>query len=210
MPTLSEPEELKIIYRQFGIEELVNIMEININQVLEEITTPLKSFIGKRVSNKQDVEEIAQDVLVKIFNGINSLKDNNRINPWIYQITRNAIIDYYRKNSKPMEFVELYEELSEEYYEDNNSNKEIAGCLKAMIENLPDKYKQAILLTEFNHLTYKEAGEILGLSVSGAKSRVQRARKMLKEMLTSCCSLEFDSMGNIVDYKNNTNECKYC
>lgn len=185
-------------------------MVININQVLEEMTIPLKGFIRKRVANEQDVEEITQNVLLKIFNGVNTLKNNNRINAWIYQITRNAIIDYYRKSNKPVEFVELYEELAEEPYEDQNSNKEIAGCLKAMIENLPDKYKQAILLTEYKHLTYKELGELLGLSISGAKSRVQRARKILKETLASCCSLEFDSMGNIIDYRHNTSECKYC
>jgi len=79
-----------------------------------------------------------------------------------------------------------------------------------MIENLPDKYKEAILLTELNQLTHKELGESLGISLSGAKSRVQRARKMLKEMLTSCCSLEFDVMGNIIDYKHNMSKCKYC
>lgn len=185
-------------------------MVVNINQVMEEMAIPLKSFVRKHIANEQDAEEITQDVLLKIFNGVNSLKDNSRIHAWIYQITRNVIIDYYRKNSKSVEFVELYEELAEEFYEDQNSNKEIADCLKTMIENLPDKYKQAILLTEFNHLTYKELGEMLGLSVSGAKSRVQRGRKMLKEMLTSCCSLEFDRMGNIIDYRHNTSDCKYC
>ena len=185
-------------------------MVININQVLEEMAIPLKNFIRERVAYEQDVEEIAQNVLVKIFSGANTLKNSSRINPWIYQITRNAIIDYYRKNSKTVRLVELNEELAEVYYEDQNSNKEIAGCLKAMIENLPDKYKQAVLLTEFKHLTQKELSVVLGLSISGAKSRVQRARKMLKEMLVSCCSLEFDSMGNIIEYKHNMKDCKYC
>lgn len=185
-------------------------MAVNINQVLEEMEMPLKSFVRKHIANEQDVEEITQDVLLKIFNGVNSLKDNSKIQAWIYRITRNAIIDYYRKNNKPIGVVELNEEVEEKSCEDQNSNKEIAGCLKAMIENLPDNYKQAILLIELNHLTHKELGELLGISTSGAKSRVQRARKMLKEMLTSCCSLEFDSMGNIIDYRHNMIDCKYC
>jgi RNA polymerase sigma-70 factor (ECF subfamily) len=185
-------------------------MAVNINQVLEEMAIPLKFFIRKRIANEQDVEEITQNVLVKIFNGANTLKNNNSINAWIYQITRNEIIDFYRKNSMPVEFVGLYEELVEVDNEEQNSNKEMAGCLKAMIENLPDKYKEAVILTEFKHLTQKELGEALGLSVSGAKSRVQRARKILKEMLVSCCSLEFDKMGNIIDYKHNIKDCNYC
>lgn len=186
------------------------MMVVNINQVLEEMAVPLKSFVRKHIANEQDAEEITQDVLLKIFNGANSLKDDSRIHAWIYRITRNAIIDYYRKANKCVDFVELKDELEEKLYEDENSNKEIAGCLKAMIENLPEKYREAILLAELNDLTHKELGELLGISISGAKSRVQRARKMLKGMLTSCCSLEFDGMGNIIDYKHNMNNCKYC
>lgn len=182
----------------------------SINQVLEEMAMPLKSFVRKHIANEQDAEEITQDVLLKIFSSVSGLKDDSRIRAWIYRITRNAIIDYYRKANKSVDFVELNDELEEKLYEDQNSNKEIAGCLKAMIENLPDKYKEAILLTELNHLTHKELGALLGISISGAKSRVQRARKMLKDMLTSCCSLEFDGMGNIIDYKHNMSKCKYC
>jgi len=185
-------------------------MATNINQVLIEMAIPLKRFIRKYIANEQDAEELAQDVLLKIFGGVSSLRDNSRIQPWIYRIARNTITDYYRKTNKPIEFVELPEEIEEKYYEDQNSNREIAGCLKAMIENLPDKYKEAILLAEFNHLTYKELGELLGISISGAKSRVQRGRKMLKEMLTTCCSFEFDGRGNIIDYRHNMSECKYC
>lgn len=186
------------------------MMLVSINQVLEEMAMPLKSFVRKHIANEQDAEEITQDVLLKIFSSVSGLKDDSRIHAWIYRITRNAIIDYYRKANKSVDFVELNDELEEKLYEDQNSNKEIAGCLKAMIENLPDKYKEAILLTELNHLTHKELGALLGISISGAKSRVQRARKMLKDMLTSCCSLEFDGMGNIIDYKHNMSKCKYC
>lgn len=186
------------------------IMAVNINNVLEEMAVPLKGFVRKHIANEEHAEEITQDVLLKIFSGIGSLKDNSRIQPWIYQIARNAIIDYYRKTDKSIEFVELFEEVEDNSNEDQNSNKEIAGCLKAMIESLPDKYKEAILQVELNDLTHKELAELLGISISGAKSRVQRARKMLKEMLTSCCSLEFDVMGNIIDYKHNMSKCKYC
>lgn len=185
-------------------------MAVSINNVLEEMAVPLKGFVRKHIANEEDAEEITQDVLLKILNGIGGLKDNGRIQPWIYRIARNAITDYYRKSDRYIEFVELFEEVEENNNEDQNLNKEIAGCLKAMIENLPDKYKDAILLVEFNDLTNRELGDMMGISISGAKSRVQRARKMLKEMLTSCCSLEFDVMGNIIDYKHNMSKCKYC
>lgn len=185
-------------------------MSVYLDQALEKMAMPLRSFIIKRVANEQDAEEILQEVLIKTYTGINTLKDNDKIYKWMYQITRNAIIDYYRKNAKSIEYTELFEGLEVEPVEEQNSNKDIAGCLSAMIEDLPDIYRQAILLTEFNGITGKELSEALGLSISGAKSRVQRARKMLKEKLASCCNLEFDCMGNIIDYRHKKDECKYC
>lgn len=79
--------------------------------------------------------------------------------------------------------LELSEDIINETEYELTANDEIAQCLKAMINYLPEKYKQAIKLTEFQNLTQRELGERMGLSVSGAKSRVQRARLKLKEML---------------------------
>ncbi|MDA8226295.1 MAG: sigma factor-like helix-turn-helix DNA-binding protein [Desulfitobacterium hafniense] len=79
-----------------------------------------------------------------------------------------------------------------------------------MVDSLPETYKQAILLTEFQNMTQKELSEKLGISISGAKSRVQRGRKMLKEMLLGCCQLEVDRRGNIIDYQHKNSECEYC
>jgi DNA-directed RNA polymerase specialized sigma subunit, sigma24 homolog len=70
-----------------------------------------------------------------------------------------------------------------------------------MIDRLPEKYRKAIVLTDIERLTQKEMAEKLGLSSSGAKSRVQRSRKKLKEMLLECCHFEFDRSGNITEYQ---------
>jgi len=56
----------------------------------------------------------------------------------------------------------------------------------------------------------KEVSEKLGISVSGAKSRVLCGRKMMREMQLGCCQMEFDTFGNIIDYEHKENECKYC
>ena len=89
-------------------------------------------------------------------------------------------------------------------------NKEIAACLKTMIDSLPEKYKEVVILTEFNNMTQKELSEKIGLSLSGVKSRVQRGRKKLKTILLDCCNLEFDRLGNVIDYQHKSSECKYC
>jgi RNA polymerase sigma-70 factor, ECF subfamily len=180
------------------------------NSVWEEFSEPLKRFIKKRIANEQDVEDVLQEIFIKIHNNIEGLTNYNKIHAWVYRITRNTIIDYYRRNHNNLEIAELSENLEDSLEEEVTANTEIAACLKVMIDNLPEVYKQAILLTEYQNVTQKELSEKLGISISGAKSRVQRARKMLKGMLLGCCELEIDCRGNIIDYKNNNSECKYC
>jgi len=185
-------------------------MAVNLNHIWEEFNAPLKSFIRMRISSEEDAEDILQEVFIKIHNNIHNLDDDSKIHAWVYRITRNAIADYYRRSNKAIELSEVPDDLAIEPDEDLTFNFEIAACLKAMIESLPEKYKQALLLTEFENLTQKELSERMSLSLSGAKSRVQRSREKLKELLLGCCHLEFDRLGNVVDYQHKSNECKYC
>lgn len=184
-------------------------MDIELAALWEEFSIPLRKFISKRISNQQDTEDILQEVFLKIHCNISTLKDKQKLQAWIYRIATNAIIDFYRKNNSIGE-MELTEDLIKVTDEDSSMNEEISVCLKPMINQLPEKYKQAIILTEYNNITQKQLSEQLGISVSGAKSRVQRGRKMLKDMILDCCSLDFDKHGNIIDYKHKTNGCKSC
>jgi RNA polymerase sigma-70 factor, ECF subfamily len=175
-----------------------------------ELSIPLKDFIKRRVKNDEDAEDILQTVFYKIHNSISNLNETEKIHAWIYSITKNAIADFYRAQKNESYITELQDDIIDKVQEEVTANYEIAQCLKTMIQCLPEKYKQAIILTEFQNLTQKELGKRLGLSVSGAKSRVQRARIKLKEMLLGCCYLELDRMGNVIDYKHKCSDCKYC
>lgn len=183
---------------------------MNLESILEQFGKPLKDFIKRRVKTDQDAEDILQDVYYKIYKNIDYLNDTNKIYAWIYQITKNAIIDYYRNNKSDNVNFDDFEENNGGTYEEVNANEEISQCIKTMINSLPEKYKQALILTEFQNLTQKELAEKMGLSVSGAKSRVQRARLKLKELLLGCCSLEFDHYGNVIDYEHKCSDCKFC
>jgi RNA polymerase sigma-70 factor (ECF subfamily) len=184
-------------------------MTLCMNKIWEEFSLPLKAFVSKRIANPQDVEDILQDVFVKISNNADSLLDAAKIHAWIYQITRNTITDYYRKN-RTIEFLELPDDLANENDEDFSMNKELSPCLNTIIDSLPEKYKEVVILAEFNSMTQKEISEEIGISLSGVKSRVQRSRKILKARLLACCNLEFDRIGNVIDYKKKNSDCKYC
>jgi RNA polymerase sigma-70 factor, ECF subfamily len=70
-----------------------------------------------------------------------------------------------------------------------------------MIQLLPENYREAVILSELKGLTQKEVARLQGTSLSGAKSRVQRGRSLLKNMLAECCRLEFDHRGRLCDYE---------
>jgi len=185
-------------------------VSIIIENIWEEFSEPLKSFISRRIKNDQDVEDILQNVFFKIHNRIGDLRENDKIHAWVYRVTRNVITDFYRSQKHEENICGLSEDIAIEIEDEASVNGEIAQCLKTMIKHLPEKYQQAIILTEFQNLTQKELGEKMGLTVSGAKSRVQRARLKLKEMLLGCCHLEFDRRGNVIDYTHNCTDCKFC
>ena len=169
-------------------------------RVWETFHAPLQQFIRRRVADGAAAEDLLQDIFLKIHLQADTLKDVKRLEGWIYQITRHAIIDYYRRARPTMsldtaDVVDLPEELSAD-----DVVTELLPCVQAMVQSLPVQDRQALILTAYQGLTQKELGERLGISFSGAKSRVQRARERLKQQLLGCCHLELDRRGRIFDY----------
>lgn len=165
----------------------------------------LKNFIALKVNSKDDADDILQDIFIRIHNKIGTLKSELKLESWIYQITRNAIIDYYRSRK---EKVELPESLTEYNSFENEAIKRISPSILKMIEELPFAYKEALTLTEYEGMKQAQLANKLGVSLSGAKSRVQRARRLLKQMLLDCCNFELDRFGNIIDYNEKNKCCK--
>ncbi len=174
-------------------------MIMSMEQVWEAFSGKLKQFIRARVQDDATAEDILQDVFVKIHTHIDTLKDADRLDSWVYQITRNTIHDHYRATRPTAELPETLPAASGG--DDDAAARALAPCLKPMVERLPEAYRQALILTEYEGLTQKAMGERLGLSLSGAKSRVQRAREQLKEQLLDCCHFQFDQAGRIIAYQ---------
>lgn len=187
-----------------------NITEVEyIEKMWDKYNITLKNYIKQRVYTVQDADDILQNVFYKICYNIHNLKDTQKFQSWMYAIARNSINDFYRLQ-KYESIYELTEDITVEIEDKSAENEEIAQCLKSMIISLPEKYKEAIILTEFQNLTLKELSDKVGISVSGSKSRVQRARAKLKNTLLSCCQIEFDHQGNVINYKHKYTKCKFC
>ena len=183
-------------------------MPVTTEHVWEAFHTPLQQFIRRRVSDEATAEDVLQDVFLKIHLHGEALKDVKKLESWIYQITRNAIIDSYR-GSRPTTTLEAAEVLDlPEELPDDDVVSELLPCVRAMVRSLPELDRQALVLTEYQGLTQKELSERLGLSFSGAKSRVQRAREKLKQQLLECCHFELDRRGHIIDYQPRCHSCE--
>ena len=167
----------------------------------------LRAFIAKRVANEAEIEDILQEVLVRVHQHAQNIREPERMVSWVFQITRNAIIDYYRSTGRRRELpVGLAPEMDGDRTamppEENESEAryELSHCLRPMIDRLSAEYREAITLVELEGLTNQQAAKRLGLSVPGMKSRVQRGRQQLRKMLDECCLIELDRRRGVVEF----------
>lgn len=182
-------------------------MSITTEHVWEAFHTPLLQFIGRRVQDEATAEDVLQEVFLKVHQQVETLKDARKLESWLYQIARNAIIDHYR-SSRPTVSLETSDALSlPADFPDDDIISELFPSVRAMVRSLPKHDRQALVLTEYQGLTQKELSERLGLSFSGAKSRVQRAREKLKQQLLACCHFELDRRGHVINYQP---RCQCC
>jgi RNA polymerase sigma-70 factor (ECF subfamily) len=183
-------------------------MNATLEHIWHEFAEKLGHFIRSRVSDPATAEDIRQEIFVKIQKRLGQLQDPAKLEGWIYLIARNAIIDHYRTRK---ETVEVPETLPAEPDSRDGELEELKAAFRRMIYNLPEPYREALVLTEFDGLTQQELAERLNLSLSGAKSRVQRGRGQLKQMLDECCTFEFDRRGRVIDCSPRAKAgCKEC
>jgi RNA polymerase sigma-70 factor, ECF subfamily len=173
-----------------------------------ELRSPLAGFIARRVADPQDAEDVLQEVMLRIHRHGDELASADRVTAWVYRIARNAIVDYYRRRAARPELPSGAASDLEERQDGSLGEpaseaprRELAACLRPLIDKLPDTQREALILIEFEDLTQIEAARRLGISVSGAKARVQRGRAQLRTLLLDCCHVEFDSRGGVTEYQ---------
>jgi RNA polymerase sigma-70 factor (ECF subfamily) len=183
-------------------------MTVASEQLWESFSLPLQRFIQRRVPDPHSAEDVLQEVFLKIHTRIDMLQQQDRVAAWIYQIARNAIADYYRAQRPATDVPESLP--APDDLADDDLVRELLPCVAAMVDALPDAYRDALQITEYEGHSQKELSERLGISLSGAKSRVQRARAKIKEQLLACCHFQFDHAGRIIDYQPRCACCSGC
>jgi RNA polymerase sigma-70 factor (ECF subfamily) len=173
----------------------------------QHVHAELKAFIAKRVRIEAEADDILQDVFLRVHRHIMELHHPDRLTAWIYQITRRVIVDYYRSPKRRREIsvglaADLHEDVagSDDVME-TNAKTDLSGCLRPMLNRLLAEYRDAIRLVEIEGLTHQQAARQLGLSVPGMKSRVQRGRQQLRNLLRECCVIKLDRRGGVNEYR---------
>jgi RNA polymerase sigma-70 factor, ECF subfamily len=173
-----------------------------------ELQERLRAFVARRVPDPVAVDDLAQEIMLRLYTHMGRLREQERLDAWAYQIARNVIADHWRERAARRE-VPLHQELSDQLasvperepeHDVGQLRGEIASCLAPMVERLADPYREAIRLTDLGGRTQAQAATDLGLSVPGMKARVQRGRVQLRELLRACCRIELDRRGQITEF----------
>lgn len=185
-------------------------MDASVQGIWRGLGVDLRRFIARRVRDDAAAEDILQETFLKIHQRLPDLRDEERLAPWVYAIARRSILDHHRRAPPTAAAGEgaSVEELGDADEEGENLNEEVATWLRPMIQALPEEYRTALELTELEGLTQTELAARLGISVSGAKSRVQRGRQRLKQLVEGCCRLEQDTRGNVIGYEPRADCCQ--
>ena len=159
----------------------------------------LLRFVSTRVADRDKAEDIVQEVMLKAYLHQRELKSTGKLRAWLYQITRNALVDFYRTQKTAQPLPPHYEAAEPAY--DREMEKALTRCLKPLLQELAKPYREALTMADFEGLPQQEIASRMSLSLSGAKSRVQRARKMLRAAFFDCCRIELDRRGGVIDYQ---------
>jgi RNA polymerase sigma-70 factor, ECF subfamily len=181
-------------------------MTSDITHIWSDFHKELKNYIVKIVKNKADADDILQEVFIKIIRNNEKVKLAENLRQYIYGIVRNVIGDYFRNKQRFNSDLEIPGAFIEE--DEPFLNATIADyCVKPFINQLPEKYKVALQLTEFQDISQKDLAEKLNISYSGAKSRVQRGRDKLKKIILNCCAYQSDVYGNLMETEKTNCNC---
>lgn len=172
----------------------------------EAFASRLKGFIRKQVGHEEDAEDVLQDVFIRIQGGLPRVRDTSKLESWVFQVTRHAIIDHLRarRNGSAAPSDDLAEERPA-----GDISALVASWITPLLQELPPQDRQA-LEHSLQGRSQKDLAEAEGLSPSAARSRVQRARRRLKEVLLKCCEIELDRRGNAISYTRRSASCRRC
>ena len=168
---------------------------------------PLRAFLRRRVPAGVEVDDVAQDVFLRLARHRATMADVRDLDAWVFRVARAALTDAWRAERRralrasdrdPDSLAPDDEEIE---LAGNNTDHapearaEISACVRPFVAALTPAHRRALELTTVGGLTQEEAARREGISLSGMKSRVQRARATVLRDIQNCCGVQRDSRG---------------
>ena len=169
--------------------------DCDIFEIWEDYKSSLLGYIKKRVTNNDDAKDILQDVLLKSYQFCSKGKTVLHLKSWLFKITQNTIVDYFKKNKNISFEIDIVDEINE-----NSLVGEASEYIKALLRLLPEEYAIPLYMYDLDNISQKEIAEKLNLTLPNTKSRIQRGRIKLKERFLECCIVEFDENGEMISF----------
>lgn len=167
----------------------------------KELERRLRPYLARRAASAADVDDLLQDVFERMQKGLGTLREDERFGPWVYRIANSAVVDSARRRARAprLDAHELVDARPTDVDLGDQLESELAECVALFVGQLPSPYREAITLTELQGLSQKQAAEMLEVSLSGMKSRVQRGREKIRQMFLECCEISVDCRGRIIE-----------
>lgn len=166
----------------------------------KELERHLRPYLARRVASPADIDDLLQDIFVRLHQSVATLRDEERFGGWVFRVAHSAIIDRARRRARAPAFEASEDvELGAPDEVDDRLQSDLSECVALFVSRLPSPYREAVTLTELEGLTQREAAEMLGVSLSGLKSRVQRGRDKIRDMFEQCCQISVDARGRVVE-----------
>jgi RNA polymerase sigma-70 factor, ECF subfamily len=175
------------------------------DQMWREVLAQLRAFVRRRITDPQRADDLVGDILVRIHQNLHSVDDRERLAHWVFRVARNAVIDEYRRAGRDR--AQVVPTFADAFLAQPGSDEdetvvldELSACLRPLLPGLPVEQRRAVEMIDLDGLPQARAAQREGVSVSGMKSRVQRGRRRLAELLGRCCALTLDARGVPMDY----------
>jgi RNA polymerase sigma-70 factor (ECF subfamily) len=167
----------------------------------KELEQRLRPYLARRVVSAADIDDLLQDIFVRLHQGLADLRDDERFGGWVYRVAHSAVVDHARKRARTLDAGAADDVAANKVPDvrEDPVQSDLGECVALFVSRLPSPYRAAITLTELEGLTQREAAEMLGISLSGLKSRVQRGREKIRHMFEECCEISVDCRGRVIE-----------
>ncbi len=152
-------------------------------------------FILKKVKNKNIANDVFQNSFLKIHKNLHQLKAEQKLRAWVFQISRNEIANYFKKES-------TYENPDAGIINSTLDTRQDFCCFDRFIDELPKHFREVIELTYIKGNKQEEVAEILQISLANVKARIRRSKTLLKKRFQECCKHEINKQGNLTGTPN--------